>query len=595
MIHSEFDSTSGVFTIPVTLKNGGLANRILVKPKANDVEVLENGLQLPAGSKLICNSGVVVSCADGSAVNVGDAVDYRVVTRADGSDVPVYIDNEPYTVLFEHDLWAINGIPFNRIYVRPISSTMAIGEDGGLIIPANTKSYVQHGIIIAAPINNDDFHVGDIVSYRRNEQGIFPEVIDNNGDAYTVLLTSDVYTVNGEAAPNKMIIKINVLEQAKMRMIEDTQLQVHPAFAYMKYFLQYGKIVSAGYKALAIYDGIDVGDYVAVHHTIEHHDFRRLSEKSNSKGVVVYEERVLNCTKDNSREIFGKLTFNADANGRCVPANGLFFIDPIGDNIFLDYNIAPLTSITQKEPEEILERVGFDLSAVRTVDDLVFLVENAKKKGVTTYTEDFNQMREVLKVLNPEVPSDKNEIDLIETKIELLRRNAELTASRIGKNHLVVCRLSNYTLCDLNVREDQEYVHIVTQSSQLYPIKIMGKRFLIAHNSFIKAVLTHNSKTTKDMEITVGEFTPFADLVLVQPIGDTQLKGSSLIVPATATHEAPTYGVIISVGPGTEKVKMVVKKDTKVVYRRGVGEPIHLDGVDYLLLRQDDLLLGKLD
>jgi hypothetical protein len=56
MIHSEFDSTSGVFTIPVTLKNGGLANRILVKPKANDVEVLENGLQLPAGSKLICNS-----------------------------------------------------------------------------------------------------------------------------------------------------------------------------------------------------------------------------------------------------------------------------------------------------------------------------------------------------------------------------------------------------------------------------------------------------------------------------------------------------------------------------------------------------------
>jgi chaperonin GroES len=159
----------------------------------------------------------------------------------------------------------------------------------------------------------------------------------------------------------------------------------------------------------------------------------------------------------------------------------------------------------------------------------------------------------------------------------------------------VVCRLSNYTLCDLNVREDQEYVHIVTQSSQLYPIKIMGKRFLIAHNSFIKAVLTHNSKTTKDMEITVGEFTPFADLVLVQPIGDTQLKGSSLIVPATATYEAPTYGVIISVGPGTDKVKMVVKKDTKVVYRKGVGEPIYLDGVDYLLLRQDDLLLGKLD
>jgi len=594
MIHSEFDSTSGVFTIPVALKNGGVANRILVKPNPKNVEVLENGLQLPAGSKLICDSGVVVSCADGSAVNVGDRVDYRIVTRTDGSDIPVYIDNEPYVVLFEHDLWAVNDIPFNRVYVRPISSTMAIGEDGGLIIPANTKSYVQHGIIIAAPINNDDFHVGNTVSFRRNEQGIFPEVIDNNGDKYYVLLTSDVYTVNGEAAPSKMIIKINVLEQMKMRMIEDTQLQVHPAFAYMKHYLQYGKIVSAGYKALSVYDGIDVGDYVVIHHSIEHQDFRMLSEKSNSKGIVVQEERILNCIKENSREIFGRLVFNPDANGKCVPANGISHIEPVGENIFLDYQITPLESITQKEPEETLERVGFDLSKVRTADELVFLVDNAKKRSVTTYTEDFNQMREVLKVLNPEVPRDKNEIDLIETKIELLRRNAELTAARIGKNHLMVCKVSNYALRDPSLGE-QEHVYIVTQSSQLYPIKIMGKRFLIAHGSFIKATLTHNSKTTKDMEITVGDLTPFADLVLVQPIGDTQLKNSSLIVPATTTYEAPTYGVIVSVGPGTEKVKMVVKKDTKVVYRRGVGEPIHLDGVDYLLLRQDDLLLGKVE
>lgn len=594
MIHSEFDSTSGVFTIPVTLKKGGVANRILVKPKPKDVEVLESGLQLPPGSKLICDSGVVISCDEGSAVNVGDKVDYKVVTRFDGSDAPVYIDNEPYVVLFEHDLWAVNDIPFNRVYVRPISSTMAIGEDGGLIIPVNTKSYVQHGIIIAAPVNNDDFHVGDVVSYRTNEQGMFPEVIDSNGDKYNVLRTTDVYTINREAAPNKMIVKINVLEQMKMRMIDDTQLQVHPAFAYMKHYLQYGKIVSAGYKALMAYDGIDVGDYVVIHHSIEHQDFRLLSEKSNSKGIVVSEERILDCVKDNSREIFGKIVFDADANGKRVPANGISHIDPVNGNIFLDYQITPFESITQKEPEEMLERVGFDLSKVRTVDELVFLVDNAKKRGVTTYTEDFNQMKEILRVLNPEVPKDKNEIDLIETKIELLRRNAELTAGRIGKNHLMVCKLSNYSLRDLSLGE-QEHAHIVTQSSQLYPIKVMGKRFLIAHSSFIKARLTHNCKTTENMEIKVGEFTPFADLVLVQPIGDTQLKDSSLILPSTATFEAPTYGVIISVGPGTDKVKMVVKKDTKVVYRKGVGEPIHLDGVDYLLLRQDDLLLGKLD
>jgi chaperonin GroES len=86
---------------------------------------------------------------------------------------------------------------------------------------------------------------------------------------------------------------------------------------------------------------------------------------------------------------------------------------------------------------------------------------------------------------------------------------------------------------------------------------------------------------------------PLADRVIVKPSEKETMKGG-IIIPDTA-KEKPQQGTIIAVGPGQisdsgERVAPEVKKGDTVLYGKYSGTEVNVDGVDYLILRESDVL-----
>jgi chaperonin GroES len=87
---------------------------------------------------------------------------------------------------------------------------------------------------------------------------------------------------------------------------------------------------------------------------------------------------------------------------------------------------------------------------------------------------------------------------------------------------------------------------------------------------------------------------PLGDRVLVKPIEEKEVKRGNIIIPDTA-KEKPQQGEVIAVGKGkvTEDGKVIpmeVKVGDKVLYGKYSGTEIKIDGVEYLILHQDDIL-----
>ena len=82
---------------------------------------------------------------------------------------------------------------------------------------------------------------------------------------------------------------------------------------------------------------------------------------------------------------------------------------------------------------------------------------------------------------------------------------------------------------------------------------------------------------------------PLADRVLIEPKAAEENTASGLFIPDTA-KEKPLEGTVIAVGPGTSEVTMEVKAGDKVLYGKYAGTEITVDGKDYLIMRQSDIL-----
>lgn len=83
---------------------------------------------------------------------------------------------------------------------------------------------------------------------------------------------------------------------------------------------------------------------------------------------------------------------------------------------------------------------------------------------------------------------------------------------------------------------------------------------------------------------------PINDRVVVKPAeAETKTKGG-IIIPDTA-KEKPQRGEIVAVGPGKEGNKMTVKKGDIVLYGKYAGQEFNYKGVDYLIMRENDILI----
>jgi chaperonin GroES len=83
---------------------------------------------------------------------------------------------------------------------------------------------------------------------------------------------------------------------------------------------------------------------------------------------------------------------------------------------------------------------------------------------------------------------------------------------------------------------------------------------------------------------------PINDRVVVKPAPAEEKSSGGIIIPDNA-KEKPQKGTVIAVGPGKEDHKMTVKKGDKVLYGKYAGQEITYEGVDYLIMREDDILV----
>lgn len=87
---------------------------------------------------------------------------------------------------------------------------------------------------------------------------------------------------------------------------------------------------------------------------------------------------------------------------------------------------------------------------------------------------------------------------------------------------------------------------------------------------------------------------PLGDHILVKPASEKEVKKGGIIIPDTA-KEKPQEGEIVAVGKGKRLengtiVPPEVKVGDKVLFGKYSGTEIKIDGDDYLIMREDDVL-----
>ncbi|MDG1778331.1 MAG: co-chaperone GroES [Flavobacteriaceae bacterium] len=82
---------------------------------------------------------------------------------------------------------------------------------------------------------------------------------------------------------------------------------------------------------------------------------------------------------------------------------------------------------------------------------------------------------------------------------------------------------------------------------------------------------------------------PLADRVLVEPVAAETKTASGIIIPDNA-KEKPQKGKVVAVGDGTKDEKMTVSVGDTVLYGKYSGTELKLEGQDYIIMRESDIL-----
>lgn len=87
---------------------------------------------------------------------------------------------------------------------------------------------------------------------------------------------------------------------------------------------------------------------------------------------------------------------------------------------------------------------------------------------------------------------------------------------------------------------------------------------------------------------------PLGDRVLVQPIEQEEVKKGGIIIPDTA-KEKPQEGKVVALGTGKRDedgkiIPFTVKKGDRVLISKYGGTEIKIDGKDFLIMREEDIL-----
>jgi len=87
---------------------------------------------------------------------------------------------------------------------------------------------------------------------------------------------------------------------------------------------------------------------------------------------------------------------------------------------------------------------------------------------------------------------------------------------------------------------------------------------------------------------------PLSDRVLVKPLDEKEVKKGGIIIPDSA-KEKPQEGEVVALGTGKldehgKKIDFTVKKGDRVLISKYGGTEIKIEGDNYLIMREDDIL-----
>lgn len=87
---------------------------------------------------------------------------------------------------------------------------------------------------------------------------------------------------------------------------------------------------------------------------------------------------------------------------------------------------------------------------------------------------------------------------------------------------------------------------------------------------------------------------PLNDRLLVKRLKEEEMTAGGIIIPDSA-KEKPAEGEVVAVGPGKvadngERVALQVKEGDNVLFSKYGGTDVKLDGEDFLIMREDDIL-----
>ena len=87
---------------------------------------------------------------------------------------------------------------------------------------------------------------------------------------------------------------------------------------------------------------------------------------------------------------------------------------------------------------------------------------------------------------------------------------------------------------------------------------------------------------------------PLGDRILVEPVEEKEVKKGGIIIPDSA-KEKPTEGLVVALGTGKlkddgKKIPLDVKAGDLILFGKYSGQEIKLDGDEFLIMREDEVL-----
>lgn len=80
---------------------------------------------------------------------------------------------------------------------------------------------------------------------------------------------------------------------------------------------------------------------------------------------------------------------------------------------------------------------------------------------------------------------------------------------------------------------------------------------------------------------------PLADNVLIKPEKADKKTESGIFLPESASEERPQQGKVVEIG---EDKNIKIKKNQKVIFKRYSGTEVKIDGEEYLIVKNEDIL-----